>query len=154
MPKTTYCDAVRERALKAYKAACTDAEVAAIIGCSRETLRRWRRKHPEFAKAVALAKLPEDSDEQLAIAEERKRLANEQLTEFLRTGLARRIVVKGDGLGSFEREEYELKPDKWILERILGPSEVPVEPFQLEITVAEVPPPDDDEFFDGEEFDE
>ncbi|MEO1390943.1 MAG: hypothetical protein AAFV85_26730 [Cyanobacteria bacterium J06634_6] len=142
---TKYSAYTKQLALKAYKAACTDIEVAGIVGVTRDTLHRWRKRYPDFNDAVTLAKLPPDSPEALTQAEQRREQAEQMLDDYLRTGLAKRVVVEGDGMGSYTRTEFNLLPDRYLIERILGPAEVQVQPFELTISIAEPEPDDDDD---------
>lgn len=139
--KIKYSEQSIEAAVRAAQAGGTEKEIAAAVGCTRTTLYRWLKKYPDFAAKMAEAKKPSGQAAMLAMLEERKALAESSITEYLKTKKRVRIEVEGDGNGSFVRTEYQLLPDRWLLERILGDIR-PAEVVKVEVTYAEPPKQD------------
>lgn len=153
--KVRYSETIKALAVKAAAAAATDAEIAEVIGCAEATIRRWKKSREGFADALEAARIPDESKDILEALERRKVDANKMLDEYFASGgKVERVVQEGDGLGSYTREVFKLLPDKWLIERILGPGEQPeVDPFQVVVTVAN-PDLDDDIEFTREEFED
>lgn len=147
-PKTKYSEAIKARCIKAAAAGATDGEIARIIDCAQSTLSRWKKAHPDFAKALEEARLPDDSDEAITLLEKRKKRVNALIDDFLEKGALESVVCQFSGDGkSFRRVRVRHLPEQWLVERILGPpaTDQQQEDFKVTISVARPDPYDDEE---------
>ena len=143
-----YSAATRANALAAAKAGGTDAEVAQATGISQKTFRNWIRRYPDFKEDIAQARSPLGQAGSLERIEQRKLWAENWIDNYLRTQgeiLEKSITaVDEQGRETTEKSVKGKAPDMRLIDRVLGISTEPEE-FRLIISVAEVPPDEDEE---------
>ena len=117
----------------------TKNEIAAAMGITRRTLTTWRKKYPELDDVISNGHIPDPADVDAKVAElqEKQRLANEWILEYLKTRGKVTIERTGDNEGSFTEVRMGYTPSRWIIERILDADKATREAFEITINVAE-----------------
>jgi len=146
--RSKYSESVKQVCIAAAKAAGTDAEVAKAAGISQRTFRNWIVRHPDFRAAIEAARSPIGQAGSLQRIEQRKAWAEDWIDNYLRTQgeiLEKSITaVDEQGRETTEKSVKGKAPDMRLIDRVLGISTEPEE-FRLIISVAEVPPDEDED---------
>ena len=148
----TYSEQVAERLERAFENGATMGQAAASVGCTRQALYGWLKRHDGLKERIEAAKerfLENQNDEAVDRLQELHSLANDYLLRLMR-GEVTKTKTRYNGSGRIEfRDVEELRPSDRLLER-LAALEDSSQTFELKIGLAEpedfeeLPPEGDD----------